>query len=319
MCLFIYKNCFFLKKKINFPYKRKRYNFVNIKKTILCTLLVLASFPSQSYEDGFGLLEEKNTTDARDPSFGYVGFGLSYVNGTFDLCRSTASQFSGETVVEPNPITLKPIPNKDDTGVGALMFSAHFGFMSALPNPLFTAGLFGGFNWSSLSQKWDTSAHTPENSYNAVIDRPESTASLASALHVPLSIEAGGHLGVWAHSRCVPFVRVGWSLMRGGVNRTGWVDRYRYTYFNGVIIGGGVDFMMTKQSSLSLSYDWVGYGSRLIRNFDTKKNAELKEGNEPPAQYNYQTMLQSYVKPSYTRLMVSIKYVLPNNDHYDML
>lgn len=266
--------------------------------------------------------ERNDTLNAHDPSFGYVGFGLSATSGHFNLSQSSAFQSPGNTRVEPSPhtITIKPIPDQDKTGVGAITFSAHFGFMHAINDSVFTAGLFGGFNWSSLSEKWETSATIPEvkNADDDVI-RHASQPPLASALHIPLSIEAGAHVGIRLHPQFMPFARVGWSLARGGVNRTGWVDRYRYTYFNGIVVGAGLDYQMTKQSAISLSCDWMGYGARRIRNFDNRRNEEYIIQNNETTKYNYNTILQSYVKPSALRFMLSIKYVLPNEEGADIL
>ena len=65
-------------------------------------------------------------------------------------------------------------------------------------------------------------------------------------------------------------------------------------------------------------FPWYGYGARQIRNFDKIQSTTLPT-TDGEASYGYQTMLQSYVKPSYTRLMLSMKYVLPNDNYYDML
>jgi hypothetical protein len=257
---------------------------------------------------------ERGIATEHDPSFGYVGFGMSFVSGSFNLSQSAPIQSPAGTPVEPQPAYFNAIPSQDNIGKGALMFSAVFGFMKTIDKTLVTTGLFGGFNWSSLSQKWTTDFVVPEIKTDEIVGRAASTTSVSSALHLPFSIESGGQIGLWAHPRLLPFVRVGWALMRGGVNRTPYVDRYRYTYFNGVMVGGGVNFMTTKQSCVTLSFDWYGYGGRTIRNFDKVQSTTLGE-----ATYTYNTMLTSKIKPSYTRLMLSIKYVLPNDDHYDML
>ena len=270
--------------------------------------------------------ENQRNLENNDPSFGYVGFGLSFVSGAFELLRSTPIQIGKPNPVEASPVTFDPIPSNDTTGIGAFMASVHFGFVKALPNPLFTAGLFGGFNWSSLSEKWDTTANTPAVGYTkeggggvAIGSRAKSESTVASALHVPLSIEAGVHLGLWAHPDVMPFIRVGYSLMRGGVNRAPWVDRYRYSYFNGVVAGMGIDWLMTAHSSLSLSWDWVGYGARQVRNFDTKISYPYQgAADDNPTSRTYETMLQSSVKPFYMRTMLSIKYVLPNREDEDL-
>jgi hypothetical protein len=263
---------------------------------------------------------EKGITIEQDPSFGYVGFGMSFVSGTFNLSQSTPVQSPAGTPLEPTPAVFKAIPDQENNGKGALMFSAVFGFMKNIDKTLFTTGIFGGFNWSSLSQKWTTDFVVPADT---TVNRTASTTPVSSALHLPFSIEAGGQIGLWAHPRLLPFVRVGWALMRGGVNRTPYVNRYRYTYFNGIMVGGGINFMTTKQSCVTLSFDWYGYGKRTIRNFNTVRSptfpAKDANDNNTTTSYNYTTMLTSAIKPSYTRLMLSIKYVLPNDDHYDML
>jgi opacity protein-like surface antigen len=193
--------------------------------------------------------------------------------------------------------------------------------MKTINNTPFAAGLFGGFTWSSLSQDWEVKGTITKTTRSVAQETELLTRSgfeglIKSSLSPSIGGEVGAQIGL-VFPYIKTYLRAGYSLVRGRTRANElFSDRSRTTYFNGVVLGGGVDIALNKEFFVGLSCDLLQYGPRDVLNFDKvvrwEKKVETNHG------FFYRTQLRSRIKPSSLRFMISFKYIVSMPSHeYD--